>query len=148
MSRCDSINYLGPVVKPRDDKFLRFFILRFFYIVIPAQAGIHCAAGICVACARALLITGLPRYARNDKKVVCAGANRRTAVRLFAAVRTAFSPVLIRILAQGIVLPCSVLFATARSPLVNSRLRFACLVYSYANRGSNPNPSRVIKIPA
>ena len=40
---------LGPVVKPRDDKFLRFFILRFFSIVIPAQAGIHCTAGICVA---------------------------------------------------------------------------------------------------
>ena len=35
-------------------------------------------------------------------------------------------------------LPCSVLFATARSPLVSSRLRFACLDYSYANRGSNP----------
>ena len=26
------------------------------------------------ACARALLFTGLLRYARNDKKVVCAGA--------------------------------------------------------------------------
>ena len=37
---------------PRDDKFLSFFILRFFSIVIPAQAGIHCAAGICVAVRR------------------------------------------------------------------------------------------------
>ena len=48
----DGINYLGPAVKPRDDKFLSYFILRFFYIVIPAQAGIHCAAGICVVAPR------------------------------------------------------------------------------------------------
>ena len=34
--------------------FLSFFILRFFSIVIPAQAGIHCAAGICVAFATTL----------------------------------------------------------------------------------------------
>ena len=38
---------------PRGDKFLSFLILRFFYIVIPAQAGIHCVADICVA--RALM---------------------------------------------------------------------------------------------
>ena len=44
----DSI-HLDPGVKPQDDMFLSFFILRFFSIVIPAQAGIHCAAGICVA---------------------------------------------------------------------------------------------------
>ena len=30
VSRCDKFYYLGPVVKPRDDKFLSFFILRFF----------------------------------------------------------------------------------------------------------------------
>ena len=40
--------------RPRGDKFLISFILRFFSIVIPAQAGIHCAAGICVAFATAL----------------------------------------------------------------------------------------------
>ena len=65
----DGINYLGPGVKHRDDKFLSSFVLRFFFIVIPAQAGIHCPAGICVAYATALLITGLLRYARNDKKM-------------------------------------------------------------------------------
>ena len=31
---------------PRDDM---FFLAFLFFIVIPAQAGIHCAAGICVA---------------------------------------------------------------------------------------------------
>ena len=36
----------------RDDKCLSFFILRFFSIVIPAQAGIHCAAGIYVVAPR------------------------------------------------------------------------------------------------
>ena len=67
MSLRDKFYDLGPVVKPRDDKFLSSFVLRFFFIVIPAQAGIHCPAGICVAYATALLITGLLRYARNDK---------------------------------------------------------------------------------
>ena len=68
MSLRDKFYDLGPVVKPRDDKkvepcsagagsrddkFLRFIVLRFFFIVIPAQAGLHCTAGICVAFATA-----------------------------------------------------------------------------------------------
>ena len=47
--------------------------------------------------------------------------------------------------ALGNKLPNFVLFATARSPLVSSRLRVACLDYSYANRGSNPYPCTEIK---
>ena len=34
------------------------FSLLFFFIVIPAQAGIHCAAGICVAFATSFITWG------------------------------------------------------------------------------------------
>ena len=57
--------------------FLSFFILRFFSIAIPAQAGIHCAAGICVVANATHIIHWIATVAlpsRDDKKVVCAGA--------------------------------------------------------------------------
>ena len=109
-------------------------------------------------------MTGLLRHLAKF-----ADANRRTAVRLFAAVRTAF-------FAGSHPHPCTeiknarwALFisgADDRSPALDnscptsycSRLRahhsleLACtyvwLVYSYANRGLNPDPSKVIKTPA
>ena len=47
--------------------------------------------------------------------------------------------------ALGNKLPNFVLFATARSPLVSSRLRVACLDYSYANLRFESGPDRGYK---
>ena len=59
MSLRDKFYYLGPVVKPRDDKFLRFFILRFFLYRHPGAGRDPLRrAGICVAFATALITWG------------------------------------------------------------------------------------------
>ena len=67
----DSINYLGPAVKPRDDKFLSFLFCSLFKkkercVILGLDPRIQVNR---VARMRAcIIITGLLRCARNDKR--------------------------------------------------------------------------------